>query len=106
MEDVVRAEIPANESQASRLAPIEQIVAKMWRTALHVDELCAEDNFYELGGDSIMMMTIISRVRGEFGVDLATRALWESPTLGEFCLMIANKCEEAAGDEDLEQAIL
>jgi aryl carrier-like protein len=55
-----------------------------------LEALRPEDSFFELGGDSILMMTVLNRVSGKFGVDLDEGVLLNAPTLSEFCAMIAD----------------
>jgi acyl carrier protein len=47
------------------------VVAAIWRDILGVDEVTDEQNFFELGGDSLMAVDFVVRVREEAG--------WEVP---------------------------
>jgi aryl carrier-like protein len=106
MKEPAEPEMTSDERDFLRRAEIEAVVTRLWRNALHVEELSPEDNFFELGGDSLLMMTMLARVRGEFGVDLATRVALPAPTLRELCALIANAYEQTAGDEELVQGII
>jgi len=46
------------------------------------------DNFFDLGGDSMMMMMVLFRVGEELGVELPQGVLVEVPCLKEFCELI------------------
>jgi aryl carrier-like protein len=88
------------EHRAVQLAEIETVVAEIWRRALCLEELRPQDSFFELGGDSILMMTVLNRVSGEFGVDLDEGVLLDAPTLSEFCAMIADtRARSTQGEE-------
>ena len=53
----------------------------IWRAVLRTDEIAAQDDFFALGGTSISALTVISRVRKEFGVPVRLAVLFETPTL-------------------------
>ncbi|MGH4002580.1 MAG: amino acid adenylation domain-containing protein [Pseudonocardiaceae bacterium] len=59
----------------------EQTLAEIWAELLRVDRVGVEDNFFALGGDSILSIQVMSRVRVAFGVDLPLRVLFVDPTV-------------------------
>ena len=61
--------------------PLEEILAGIWATLLDLDTVGVHDNFLDLGGHSLLAAHIISRVRDEFGVDLAPRQFFEARTV-------------------------
>jgi amino acid adenylation domain-containing protein len=61
--------------------PTEQILARMWMELLRCPRVSLDDNFFELGGHSLTATQVISRVRAQFAVEIAVRALFETPTL-------------------------
>ncbi|HEY0781135.1 MAG TPA: condensation domain-containing protein, partial [Thermoanaerobaculia bacterium] len=56
-------------------------MAGIWCSLLGVERVGVEESFFELGGHSLLGIRLISRVRETFGVELAVRTLFESPTL-------------------------
>jgi amino acid adenylation domain-containing protein len=66
-------------------------VAQIWRTVLREDEIGASDDFFDLGGNSLLAMQVVVRVRRRFSIDIPIRALFENPTLAGF-----SKAVEAA----------
>jgi acyl carrier protein len=75
----------------------EAILAAIWRGVLRVDRVGILDDFFRLGGDSILATRILSQVRSAFNVELSTIALFETSTLEDMAAAI-----EAAlsGDPD------
>jgi len=57
-------------------------IAAIWADTLGVDRIGLADNYFELGGDSILSIRIASRLRAEFGVEVSPRVLFAAPTVG------------------------
>jgi amino acid adenylation domain-containing protein/non-ribosomal peptide synthase protein (TIGR01720 family) len=62
--------------------PTEEALARIWSELLGVERVGVDDDFFALGGDSIVSLRVASRVRRGFGVDVSPRALFEAPTIG------------------------
>ncbi|MGW1893342.1 non-ribosomal peptide synthase/polyketide synthase [Streptomyces sp. NPDC002004] len=76
---------PAGTDGAPRTAPrtdTERRIARIWADVLGVEEVGAHDNFFHLGGDSILSMQVVSRLRRD-GLHLATRDLFAHQTVAE-----------------------
>jgi amino acid adenylation domain-containing protein len=61
--------------------PTEAALAEIWSDLLAVERVGADDNFFDLGGHSLLGMRAIERVRKAFAVELPLRALFEVPDL-------------------------
>ena len=74
---------PATASGPSTrpLTPAESRLAAIWRDLLRVQRCEVEDDFFDLGGDSILGAQLAVRVRDEFGVELPMFRLFNSPRL-------------------------
>jgi amino acid adenylation domain-containing protein len=59
-------------------------VAAIWRTLLREDDIAPGDDFFERGGNSLMAVQVIARVRKQFGIEIPIRALFDNPTLTGF----------------------
>ncbi len=59
----------------------ETVLAGIWAEVLGVPRVGAHDNFFDLGGHSLIATRVVSRIRDEFGTDLPLRALFETPTV-------------------------
>ncbi|WP_405655597.1 non-ribosomal peptide synthase/polyketide synthase [Streptomyces sp. RK9] len=81
---------PAHTSTGPRTAPrtdTERHIARIWSDVLGVDDIGADDNFFLLGGDSILSMQVVSRLRRD-GLHLATRDLFTHQTVAELATVV------------------
>ncbi|MEO8078611.1 MAG: phosphopantetheine-binding protein, partial [Acidobacteriota bacterium] len=53
----------------------EQVVARLWKDALKVDRVSVHDNFFDLGGYSLLCFQVLERVQRETGQRLSPRVL-------------------------------
>jgi amino acid adenylation domain-containing protein len=91
----VRDEDPGAASGASpgaaRRAPAEELLAGIWAEVLGREEVDAGDDFFDLGGHSLLLGQVLARVRAAFGVDLSVRTAFEARTLAA----LARRIEES-----------
>ncbi|MDF3313435.1 amino acid adenylation domain-containing protein, partial [Rhodococcus sp. T2V] len=90
-----RKALPAPEFTAASgeyIAPttsVEHSVAAVFGTVLGLDRVSVQDSFFDLGGNSLIATQLVSRIRGELGVPLAVRDLFESPTVAELAARLS-----------------
>ncbi|HET9186119.1 MAG TPA: amino acid adenylation domain-containing protein, partial [Solirubrobacterales bacterium] len=65
---------------ASR-SPVEQVLAGIWEEVLELQRVGVEDDFFALGGHSLVAAQVTSRVLQAFSVELPLRLLFEHPTV-------------------------
>jgi len=68
--------------------PEELLIGQMWQEALGVDRVGCEDDFFELGGDSLVGMKFVSQLRVRQGVNISIGKLFEHPTVASFARVI------------------
>ena len=59
----------------------EIALAAIWRELLQVQDIGVDDDFFDLGGQSLMAIRAVSRIRDTFDVDVSLRNMFEQPTL-------------------------
>lgn len=83
--------------------PIEERLATILRSLLNLNEVSVNDNFFLLGGHSLLGTQLIVKIRGAFGVDLALRTLFDAPTISELSSeierLILARVESMSDDE-------
>ncbi|ONI92032.1 hypothetical protein ALI22I_06250 [Saccharothrix sp. ALI-22-I] len=61
--------------------PLEQAIAAIWAEALWVDEIGLDDDFFDLGGQSLLATQVAATMRERLGVDASLRLLLDEPTI-------------------------
>jgi len=72
-----------DESFVAPRTAIEKRLATILSSLLNLNEVSVNDNFFLLGGHSLLGTQLLARIRSTFGVDLTLRALFDSPTIAE-----------------------
>jgi acyl carrier protein len=63
--------------------PTERTLGDIWSDVLGVDDVRVGDDFFELGGDSMLALQVLWRLEECFDVELPLRALFAAATLAE-----------------------
>ncbi|MFC5946056.1 non-ribosomal peptide synthetase, partial [Micromonospora harpali] len=61
--------------------PAQERVARIWAEVLDLDDLGVDDDFFELGGDSLRAMRLLARLRDEARLRLKMSELFRAPTV-------------------------
>ncbi|HWN43350.1 MAG TPA: amino acid adenylation domain-containing protein [Thermoanaerobaculia bacterium] len=93
---VDRRRLPAPEQARPDLAQpftapetrLEELLAGIWADVLRLDRVGVYDDFFELGGDSILSLQIVSRAH-RAGLKVSPRQIFESPTVAELAAVVA-----------------
>jgi amino acid adenylation domain-containing protein len=92
-----------NEAFQPPSSPVEERLARILTTLLGVEQVGRDDNFFQMGGHSLLGAQVIARVRDGFGVQLSLRFLFDHPTMREMSAEIENlifaKLEVLSGDQ-------
>ncbi|MET3498377.1 acyl carrier protein [Variovorax boronicumulans] len=83
---------------------IEEELAHIWQALLKIQRLGRHDDFFALGGHSLLVVQMVSQIRRQLDVDLGIRDVFNSPTLAQLADRIV-EAQLALYDAD-ELAIL
>ncbi|GCE29299.1 hypothetical protein KDA_47830 [Dictyobacter alpinus] len=82
-------------------ADYEQILEEIWRQTLGLEQVGLTDNFFDLGGNSLTALQLVSRIRKTLQVQLPAVALFEAPSISAMARYL-----QPAHKEPQEQEIL
>ncbi|HVR99450.1 MAG TPA: amino acid adenylation domain-containing protein, partial [Thermoanaerobaculia bacterium] len=77
--DVTRPELES--AYVAPRTPVEEVVAAVWGDVLGLERVGAQDNFFTLGGHSLMATRVVSRLREALRLEVPLRDLFEAPTV-------------------------
>lgn len=80
-----------SEPMAEGIAPrtsTEKTLADVWQAVLGVPEIGVHENFFALGGHSILAARLMTQLRTTFALDLPLHNLFKAPTIAELAAMI------------------
>ena len=79
---------PAPAAAAAPATPVERQLGALWSELLEIPHVGAGDSFFALGGQSLLMTRMVSRVRAAFGVELSLAQCFKAPTLAGLARLI------------------
>ncbi len=90
---------PERLHQAPPRTPLEKQLAAIWCDVIGLDEVYSDDNFFEIGGDSLMTIRILSRASRE-GLKIPPEQFFDNPTIAAQAALVekAGEIEAEAGD--------
>ena len=81
-----------NSDEAKPNSEIEQKLIAIWEEVLAFAPIVTTDNFFEIGGDSILSIQIVAKAR-KAGIQLSPNQLFENQTIGELALFAKQENE-------------
>ena len=86
------------EGYIAPTSPTEKQLASIWETLLHADQVGTNDNFFHLGGHSLLITKLISRINEAFDSQLTVKNVFEYPSLAQLarCIDISDRNQTTA----------
>jgi amino acid adenylation domain-containing protein len=88
------------------LTPTEKIIYNIWCVALKTKEILITDNFFEIGGNSLLAVSVLSKIETAFNLELGLRIFFDNPRIRDFSEFIdysTNKLVKAKSEDKNEK---
>jgi acyl-CoA synthetase (AMP-forming)/AMP-acid ligase II len=93
-------ELAARDHEPPR-TPTELALAEIWAVTLDLDDVCATDDFLQIGGSSLTAMEVVSQAGADLGKEVTVRDLLDTTSLRAFAARVdAAPALESAGSRD------
>ncbi|MEG4588311.1 amino acid adenylation domain-containing protein [Microcoleus sp. MOSTC5] len=99
--DYVSDETAFTEAQT----PTEEEIAEIWTALLGLEKVGTNQNFFDLGGHSLMATQLISRVRSCFGVELALCDFFGAPTIQNLAELVEEEILANADSNQIDELL-
>ncbi|MBC3840326.1 non-ribosomal peptide synthetase [Streptacidiphilus sp. 4-A2] len=88
-----RAE-PADAPADALEGEFEHLIAGVWAEVLGRPRISPADNFFSLGGHSLIALRVIARLKKQFGITVSTKEVYRHPQLRELAAFVAKRQAE------------
>lgn len=73
---------------------IEKTIAGIWRDVLKLQKVGTMDNFFDLGGHSLLLVRVMNRIQQSLGKDITIIDMFQRPTIGDLAKFLADERRE------------
>jgi len=85
--------------------PIEEKLQRIWSEVLQIDDIGINDNFFQLGGDSLLASQIINRIRDVLQVELSFLFFFQQPTIANVAIEMIKVNAKQTEDDALAEIL-
>jgi surfactin family lipopeptide synthetase A len=104
-----RAALPAPDGSRPQLerpyaapeTPVQETLVSVWRDVLGIDRVGIDDDFFNLGGHSMLAVRMVARVRDALGLELELAQVFERPTIRELSGSVTGQMLGEVDDDEL-----
>ncbi|MEA5602496.1 non-ribosomal peptide synthetase [Nostoc sp. UHCC 0252] len=84
---------------------MEQQIAKFWQEVLHLDKVGIHDNFFDLGGHSLLTLKVNNKLRTILQRDISVVTMFQNPTIYSLAQYLSQTTEDKSVFEPMRQRI-
>ncbi|MDW7549098.1 thioester reductase domain-containing protein [Pseudoalteromonas peptidolytica] len=96
--EVAASVTPESEPQAHGLSPEAQILS-VFSSYFDRDDLTAEDDYFSLGGDSLLLVSVLKDINSKLGTSLTLDQFLQAPTASQLSQFVTSQSEQKNGTE-------
>lgn len=78
--------------------PLEESMCDLFAECLDIETVSATDDFFDVGGHSLLAAEVVARISTEFNVNLKLRDFFRNPTVAHVCELIAEQDGAVLGE--------
>ncbi|MBU0996226.1 MAG: hypothetical protein KJ737_27320 [Proteobacteria bacterium] len=69
----------------------EEMLVRIWEELLHIHPIGINHNFFDIGGNSLMIVTMMSEIVDQFDQELALSDIFQSPTIAQLANLLSQR---------------
>ena len=89
--------VPQNEA--------EQLITSTWQEVLQVEQVGIHDNFFDLGGHSLLLVRVREKLQEIFGQELSTTELFQYPTVESLAKYLTQKSKKQSSSQSNDKKV-
>jgi acyl carrier protein len=97
---------PAGDRYVAPRTPVEEVLAEIWAEVLQLERVGVTESFFDLGGQSLLLMRLLANVQATFDVEISIRTVYSMPTLEAMAGEIERRIYEdvaTMSEDEIEQ---
>ncbi|MEO1628817.1 MAG: phosphopantetheine-binding protein, partial [Bacteroidota bacterium] len=101
---------PSDQMQAHRQfaaaeSEMEQALLDIWKELLKLDTISCTDNFFQIGGNSLLAAQLVARIKEKCGLDIRLRMVFTDPSIRRLALSLDTlQVLKPLDDNDIDEA--
>jgi amino acid adenylation domain-containing protein len=93
----------AQDGSAPEATATEKKLKEIWADVLGIAQMDVHDDFFDLGGDSLLATQVMTRVQKAFGVEVPLRIMFDTPTIANLAQAIGEQDKVSAPQMELRR---
>lgn len=94
----------SRRSDAQPSTPIEAALVRIWKQVLGLEHVGVRDNFFQVGGDSILSIQVVARAR-QAGIEITPKQFFQHQTIAELAAMVSTASTSDAGQLEVSGVV-
>ncbi|MEB3210769.1 MAG: amino acid adenylation domain-containing protein [Leptolyngbyaceae bacterium] len=93
------------QSYVAPRTPVERAIAEIWQHILGIEQVGIHDNFFDLGGHSLLITQLFTRLNNTFEVKVSLRRLFNAPTIASIAQEVQRLQQDPNAESEPEPVI-
>ncbi|MBD2166660.1 amino acid adenylation domain-containing protein [Calothrix membranacea FACHB-236] len=86
-----QAQIDLAETYVAPQSELEQIITNIWQELLHIEKVGIHHNFFDIGGHSLLMVQVHSKLQKALNRDISMLDMFQYPTISKFAKYLSQE---------------